>query len=230
MPNVPARSFLNALALTQDDGSFTHPKTSVTFLLDKSGSMSSIHDATIIAFNSYLDELRASENIVCALYQFDTSTRDFLEMTYERQAVKTAPPLSRENFLPCGGTPLYYSIREVIARIEKTASPGDRNVLVILTDGEDTTGDQYAPGLAKDLIAIKRRQGWQILFLGAGINIDKMALKLGVSPKQSLSYNARNASKETLTAMAKQITAYADSEPREEHDIDIKQLGKGGTR
>lgn len=194
----------------------------VTFLLDKSGSMNGLKRETIRAFNDYLDELRPNPDVICSLHQFpdeDGYGRGVIT-TYEDQPSALAPALTDENFRPCGGTPLFLSITNILTRLYRKA-PLARHVVVILTDGADTSGGE-AP--ARELIRMRRAEGWQILFLGANIDIAHMASLLGIDPKQSLSYNARNYSSETFRALAGSINKFAKEEANEE--IDLTSLPK----
>ena len=198
----------------------------VSFLLDKSSSMIALKHETIRAFNDYLNELRPNQNIMCSLHQFPASYYDGgeLKTIYERQPAASAFELSDENFIPNGGTPLYRSITTLLTKLYREA-PFGRHVVVILTDGEDTGGGS---DIARELIRKRRAEGWQILFLGADINIDKMARLLGIDPAQSLSYNARSYSTETFKALAGSISDYANEEAHEEIDLtDLKQIGSG---
>lgn len=194
----------------------------VTFLLDKSGSMNSLKRETIRAFNDYLDELRPNPDVVCSLHQFpdEEGYGRGVITTYEDQPSALAPALTDQNFIPLGGTPLFLSITHVLTKLYRKA-PLARHVVVILTDGQDTGGHE---GPAKELIRMRRAEGWQILFLGADINIDNMARLLGIDPKQSLSYNARSYSSETFKALAGSINKFSKEEANEE--IDLTSLPK----
>ena len=200
-------------------------KLHVSFLLDRSGSMSALREETIQAFNDYLDTLRSNPGIVCSLHQFDTDYGSTFTTTYERQPVATVPPLSYSNFHPRGGTPLYWAIAKRLTDLYQS-EPLGRHVVVILTDGEDSSGGNSLH-LAKKLIAKRRSEGWQILFLGAGLDVTDMARKLGIDSAQSLSYDARDYSSETFKALAGSINDYANEEAHEEIDLSsFKRIGR----
>lgn len=200
----------------------------VTFLLDKSGSMAELKAQTIRAFNDYLNELRPNSNIVCSLHQFPAGYYDSgrLQTIYENQPAASAFELSEENFVPNGGTPLFRSITELLTKLYREA-PLARHVVVILTDGDDTGGGAE---VAKELIRKRRSEGWQILFLGANINVDRMASLLGIDPKQSLSYNASNYSSETFKALAGSINSFEKEEANEEIDLTSLPKWKGSSK
>lgn len=202
-------------------------KLHVTFLLDSSGSMTSLKSETIRAFNDYLNELRPNANILCSLHQFPAAyySGGEYKTIYENQPAASAFELSNENFTPSGGTPLFRSITGLLTKLYRRA-PLARHVVVILTDGEDTGGGAE---IAKELIRKRRDEGWQILFLGANINIDKMARLLGIDPKQSLSYNAKNYSSETFKALAGSINAFEGEEANEEIDLTSLPKWDGGS-
>lgn len=202
-------------------------KVHVSFLLDKSSSMQSLKQETIRAFNDYLNELRPNAKILCSLHQFPGSyyDGDRYKTIYSQQPAATAFELSDENFQPNGGTPLFRSITELLTNLYRE-NPLGRHVVVILTDGEDTGGGAE---LAKELIRKRREDGWQILFLGADIDVSRMARLMGIDPMQTLSYNARSYSSETFKALAGSINDYADEEAHEEIDLsDLKRISNGG--
>lgn len=200
----------------------------VTFLLDRSGSMGHGIATTLQAFNDYLDGLRQNPHILASLLQFDSggygTGRSYLTETYTRTPAASAPRLDSSNFSPRGSTPLYESIIEAIGRIDSLSSPFDRHVLVILTDGQ--ADNEYEAPRARRLIAEKRAEGWQVLFLGADLDIGRMAKKLGIDAAQSLSYG-RGTSSAVFRALAGSITKWSREGVDEEVDLSsIPQLGR----
>ena len=79
--------------------------TDITLVLDRSGSMGSVKDATIEAFNGFLHSQRAGDGYATmSLIQFD----DQYEVVYSNQPVVLAPELTRQTFQvegePAGAT------------------------------------------------------------------------------------------------------------------------------
>jgi hypothetical protein len=80
------------------------PKTLVTLLLDRSGSMAMIKDDTIGGFNAYVDTLKAAgANIDFTFLQFDSTSIDKICVAVP---VSQAPRLDKSNYVLGASTPL----------------------------------------------------------------------------------------------------------------------------
>jgi uncharacterized protein YegL len=168
----------------------TNDKTLVTFLLDKSSSMSLIWDSTISAFNEYLTSLKAESaglGIDFTLLQFDTSG---IEKTCVEVPVKDAPQLSKENYKPTGGTPLIDAAYKTIRAIESSIAKKDTKpkiVVCIQTDGEENSSHEYNWEQLKTLITEKTKEGWQFNFMGTGIDAYDQGAKMGIAAASTIS-------------------------------------------
>lgn len=168
-------------------------KTLTAFLLDRSGSMAAILDATIEAFNAYVGGLRSgaeSENIIFSLTTFDSVSFDTLA---KNVAPKDAPLLSRDNYVPRGGTPLIDASMNVIEAVEKKLAEmpiGTKAVVCIQTDGQENESRKYTWADLKAKIEAKQEAGWQFNFMGAGIDAYQQAAHMGISAGQTMSYDS----------------------------------------
>ena len=75
--------------------------TLITFLLDRSGSIESVRDDTIGAFNAYLDDLKAEVGVdlIFNLVQFNGQG---LEKVCVRRPVSEVHRLDRNSYVPRG--------------------------------------------------------------------------------------------------------------------------------
>ena len=142
--------------------------TSVTFLLDRSGSMNAIKASTIEAFNAYLKGLKEEPlGMSFSLVQFDSGG---LEKVCVRVPVATAPELTDATYQPRGGTPLIDAAYKTIRAVEKSLPDSNPKVVIcIQTDGEENESREYSWETLRALIAEKTKLGWQFNFMGAGI-------------------------------------------------------------
>ena len=92
-------------------------QTEIVVLLDRSGSMASIGQATVEGFNTFLNEQKNAEGeAFMTLVQFD----DRYEMNYQSLPVKDATPLILgENFIPRGSTALIDAIGKTIDELNE---------------------------------------------------------------------------------------------------------------
>jgi hypothetical protein len=113
-----------------------------------------------------------------------------LEKTYEAVPVKEVPDLTAEMFQPRGGTPLIDAAFTTIRAVEASIA-GRTDVKVVLaiqTDGQEMHSRENTWEDLRSLVAEKEAAGWEILFMGAGIDAYNEASKMGVSRDKTLSY------------------------------------------
>jgi len=142
-------------------------------LLDASGSMQNGKAETMQAFNTYIRGLRG-QDIRFTLSQFNTKG---VKVISENVPPSDVRQLNDETYLPDGGTPLYDAIAYTIQQAEEQAEervgsvyPVDAVLIIIQTDGEENSSQQWRRNQIKELIEEKTGQGWQFVYLGKGIN------------------------------------------------------------
>lgn len=173
-------------------------KTYIAILLDRSGSMQIIKDATIEAFNGFIDGQKLQPGAAYfTLCQFDTEAIEFL---YE---VSTTPRrLDATNYVPRGGTPLLDAIGTIVDHAKRYTthpSPYDRHVLVIQTDGEENSSKEYNLDAVRKLLKELEEARWQIIYLGAGIDAyHDMKAHFGTQSASSYTYLATTQSAQTV--------------------------------
>lgn len=158
-----------------------NPNVLINFVLDRSGSMIGMTQATIDGFNSFIDEQRKVDGqALLSLTLFNTG----FDVRYVARDLQEVPPMSMggENaYNPGGGTALFDAVATTIKGTEKwlenhTDWKG-RVVCVVLTDGQENSSHEWhvsIPAVEDDkfdvaqLIAYKQAEGWEFLFLGSG--------------------------------------------------------------
>ena len=166
----------------------------VTFLLDRSGSMAGIKEATILGFNEYLNGLKKDKKsaIDFTLLQFDTASIDKLHVAVP---VAKAEERTNANFQPRGGTPLIdacvTTIHAVAASLEKRADK-PKVVVCFQTDGHENASTENTWENLKALIKAKQEEGWEFNFMGAGIDAYEQASQMGIGAGSTMSYDAED--------------------------------------
>jgi len=190
-------------------------KTLVTLLLDRSGSMEEIRDETIEAVNSYISHLKDSQDdIRLSLALFDSpfpGTEMKLEKIFVAKKVDKVQLLTRSDFAPRGGTPLLDAVATTILAVEESLiGKTAKVVLAIQTDGDERHSKDFSWNAVKAMISAKEKAGWQVNFLGAGINAYKQGERLGISRAQTLSYGVdREATRNAFAATAAVTRGFA---------------------
>lgn len=165
-------------------------QTSITLLLDRSGSMRSILNDTLGGYNTYKAGLRAIEGTF-SLVMFDDKS---IDKVHTHIPCADIPDLTTAIFVPRGGTPLLDAAMKTIQAVERSVKdqPDTKVVIAILTDGEENQSHQYSWEQLEAEIAAKTEQGWQFLFLGAGLGSRAymQSKRMGVSAANTMSYDS----------------------------------------
>jgi uncharacterized protein YegL len=160
-------------------------ETEVVIVLDRSGSMGSIMDATVKGFNELINEQKNAEGkAFVTLVQFD----DRYEMVYQSLPVNEVPDLiAGETFVPRGMTALHDAIGKTINDLVT-----DRDVtFVIITDGHENRSTEYSGEAIKTMIkTMESEKQWKFVYMGANQDAVTVAKTYGISGASALTYAA----------------------------------------
>lgn len=168
--------------------------TDITLVLDRSGSMQSVRDATIEAFNGFITSQRTGAGAArVTMIQFD----DQYEVLYRDQPIAQAPLLTDKTFLPRGSTALLDAMGRAMietgVRLRETPEaerPGTV-LFVTLTDGEENSSHSFNSTRINSMIAEQRdKYAWQFVFLAANQDAIATAAQLGIGRDQALTMAA----------------------------------------
>ncbi|MCA9565791.1 MAG: VWA domain-containing protein, partial [Myxococcales bacterium] len=168
--------------------------TLVTVLLDMSSSIGSygLSQAVRDGYSLLVDSLCCSqerENIMLSLWLFNHEQN----LVHSYVPVGEADPLNSRNYRPAGGTALYDTWCDALAanvayaqQLRDNGTPC-RSVVVMISDGEDTSSHRPATdceAISKDLL---RSEQFVLAFVGVGTAVDfrRVAASMGV-PKDSI--------------------------------------------
>lgn len=171
-------------------------KTLTTLLLDRSGSMDSLHAQTITAINGWLAELRGSgEDIRLSFIQFDHHGGEIcLEKVHVARRITEVSDLAPADFQPRGSTPLIDAAMDTIHAIGKSLEgprgTGVKVVIAIQTDGWENASRRYRWDDLKAEIERREASGWEFVFMGAGLGkaTYQMSARMGISAEKTISY------------------------------------------
>lgn len=182
--------------------SATTSKTICTLIWDRSYSMQGIKEASVSGVNEWINQLRGDDRDPDADVRVSISMFDYHQgqMMFENlismQKLADVKDVEMDQFVPRGGTPLIDAVMTAIMRIRETV--GDRKdikvVIAIQTDGMERDSKTYGWG---DLAAEMKRceeDGFQVTFMGAGIDPYEMGKKMGLSSDKVISYKTDVAS------------------------------------
>ena len=216
------------------DATATEP-TKLWFLLDRSGSMSSLSEDVIGGFNTFVSEQAGeSGSAHLTLVQFDSDGP--FDIVHDAVHISDISPLTTDIYQPRGLTPLLDAIGDLITHADqrfKTRSQEDRptedQLIVIFSDGMENASSRYNRASVTELIRERQEAGWEFVFMGANQDSYLEAGRIGFSD-ESVSNFAATA---TGTSAAFQSISRATTEYREKTRIErTRDRGKfyGGTR
>ena len=160
-------------------------ETDVVIVLDRSGSMRSIEDATVKGYNEFINEQKNAEGkAFITLIQFD----DRYEVHYKSTPVEEVNDLVvGETFVPRGMTALHDAIGKTINELNT-----DRDVtFVIITDGDENSSREYTGEAVKKMIlACEKDKQWKFVYLGANQDAVTVAKNYGIGGSNALTYTA----------------------------------------
>lgn len=172
------------------DPNFTH----LAFVLDRSGSMSRIKDATQEGFDAFIAEQRQTPgDCTVTLAQFD----DAYEVVYTDRPVADVPAL---DLRPRGMTALLdaigytvTSLGERLAALPEDQRPG-QVIVGIMTDGMENASREFDHPAIKAMIEQQETvYGWRFVYMGANQDAIEVGMGLGVSRESALTYAPGNA-------------------------------------
>lgn len=194
--------------------------THIEFLLDKSGSMSSLRNTVINGYNEFLQgNLEIPGRLTCSMRQFNTEHED----TYVMAEGNDIPKLSNSNFVPSGMTALIDAavdsidrLGEQLAELPEEERPG-KVVFVVYTDGQENSSKYHsAPELSARIKEQEDLYKWEFVYLGAHPDAFGEAGNLGFDLRKVGGYQAtQNDMARSFTDVSRSVTRYRKGESSE---------------
>lgn len=170
----------------------TSGKTTVVhLLLDTSGSMASVQDATIDGFNEYINSLKddgGKFKVSLTLFDSDIGGKLRLEKRYDAVNVDDVEPLTRETYQPNGGTPLHDAFCMTLKDMKDRSD--EKYLFVVLTDGMENTSKEYKAKDMKNLKAkFEAKENWTFVYLGANQDAFATSSAYGFTTQNTSNFN-----------------------------------------
>jgi uncharacterized protein YegL len=193
-------------------------------ILDESGSMEAIKQATIQGFNELLQSIKHSLKENPEIGQFVNY------YSFNGSAIKELLPLndaSLLNFLtdkdyhPDNMTPLYDAVGLAVNRL-KTSIQHQTNysvLVTILTDGEENASTEYTHKAIASLINDMRSKGWVFTYIGANHDVEQTAFSLNINNHLHFNANEKDM-KAMFTTTSNSRRSYIDKIKSGRTDLD----------
>ena len=152
----------------------------IVCILDRSGSMSGVVQATIEGYNGFIQEQKDLGPGQVTLVLFDNK----YELVYENVALADVPELTTDVYFTRGGTALLDAVGLTISNVRERhlKDQPEQTLFMIITDGYENSSKEYTEeGLVKRMVKeCLDDQGWKFFFLGAGIDVFAEAAAIGI--------------------------------------------------
>lgn len=171
--------------------------TKIVFVVDRSGSMSSIANDIIGGYNKFISDQKALKHGTCdvSFYQFDNS----YEVVYENTPIDVVKDLDNKTFVPRGGTALLDAVGKRIdnlgQQLSKLPEPErpEKVLVVIITDGEENSSRSYNWETVKQAVEHQTNvYKWQFTYIGANQDAWSVGANIGIAANASLTYAANS--------------------------------------
>lgn len=168
-------------------------KTYVSFVLDESGSMSSIRNEAISNFNEQLDVLKSESSSPEAVakkllingeeYEGVETVVSFIKFNQDvttvinGKIVEDVTEITEDNYTPNGTTALYDAIGLAIEEIQSNSDineDGVSSLVVIITDGMENASKKFNQQKIKSLVdELQQTNRWTFTFMGTENALDQ---------------------------------------------------------
>ena len=160
----------------------------ISLVLDRSRSMHPLVTDPIGGFNSFiLNQQKDNAGGVMSLFLFN----DTVTPVYKKKSLKKVEKLNSQAYFPAGTTALCDAIGTTIKYADTQQDEGGK-IIVILTDGDDNTSKDYTRNHVNDLISIKKKEGWQFVFLAANQDAINTATRYGIMPAAAMTFDQQH--------------------------------------
>ena len=167
----------------------TSKKTQVynLIILDKSGSMSSIANAAISGFNETVGGIRSAQERFKDTQEHFVSLMIFCNcekrLVYDKVPVEKVEELTRREYRPCCGTPLYDAMGISINRLFTDIKDKEdaTAVVTVITDGLENASKEYSGSAIKALVErMKNEEGWNFAYIGTNQDVAATSASLSI--------------------------------------------------
>ena len=166
----------------------------ISFLIDRSGSMSGLKSDVVAGFNGFVAEQQGKRG-ECALTLVQFDSNDPYEVIHDAVPIEKVPDLTPEQYSPRGMTPLLDALGSLIeavdARLECLALDADPEgdqeagyeedqIVAVFTDGLENASRHWSREELFDAITTRKNDGWTFVFMGANQDSYAEAGRLGL--------------------------------------------------
>lgn len=168
--------------------------TELVFILDRSGSMSSLESDTIGGFNSMIEKQKKETGeayVTTVLFNHEYT------LLHDHVNLQDVQPMTAGDYWTRGTTALFDAVGSTINSVGRRLSdtPEDERpekvIFVITTDGYENASKEFNRSKVKEMIEHQQsKYSWLFMFLGANIDAAEEASNMGINAMFARTYTA----------------------------------------
>ena len=162
-------------------------------IIDRSGSMIDIKDDAQGGVNQFLAEQKdVPSEANLTLVEFDHEHNK----VHDQVNLKS---VGKYTLNPRGSTALLDTIGYTL-NDQPEFPKGTKVIVVIVTDGQENSSQEYTHSQIQDLIKERREQGWEFLFLAADQDAIQVGTSFGIASNKSVNFTKSSAGTRALVS------------------------------
>lgn len=152
-------------------------------ILDESGSMQSIYQPALTGVNETLQTIRGArkkhenQTHFVSLIAFNSG---HYNQIYCNTPAEKALDITKKQYRPLGGTPLYDAMGRSINELRPNVEKGDVVLVTVITDGYENASREYNGKAIKSLIEEMKKEGWVFTYIGANQDVEAVAESMSI--------------------------------------------------
>ena len=156
-------------------------------IVDESGSMGSLYQATLSGINETIDTIRKAQNDFkdsqdhrLTLVTFDSGNETNIKVKIDNQSITKVKKF--KDYAPCGCTPLFDAIGISVTSLHDCIKDDEdaTAVVTILTDGMENSSKEWDVVSVKKLIDQMKEEGWSFSYMGSDHDVQRAASSISV--------------------------------------------------
>lgn len=204
-----------------------HNGTLIAFVMDESGSMFVVQDATIDGFNKYVNGQKKTDGeCVVKVNKFEGGN---IVDLWGMKDINSTPKMSRELYQPAGMTNLNDAIGQTVEEIDQHLKGMKKKerpavLVVIMTDGHENASRKFSTKEIKKLVALREKKDWGFTFIGADIDAFATSANYGMNTSNTMQYS-KGATAEAFASMSASTTRFRSAKAFGASTKDLYEIG-----
>ncbi len=146
------------------------------YIMDASGSMSRLTEDVIGGFNSFIQDQKSLKDkafLTTVLFNHKVTP------LYQSKDIFYVEEINRDMYSANGSTALYDAIGLSVIKLSDRVHT-NKVLVTIMTDGYENASRIFTESKVKALVKEKSALGWEFVFVGANIDVDRVSDGIGI--------------------------------------------------